>query len=182
MRAASSDGPLLVSIRITVTPGHPQFYHPSSRKDSNFLLPLRHPSPSSIHLAAVHRFFHSISLSSFFPLFLLLPLFLFSLSFFFLFSFSSNVSPGETQSVSHRGLLGFPRWRKEGRRKLAGCLPRLPCLRQGNRLAKKERERKERRKRLVDQRETLILFLRETFDGGRSRSPLPVEIRSSADR
>lgn len=49
-------------------------------------------------------------------------------------------------------------------------------------MAERERERKERRKRLVDQRETLILFLRETFDGGRSRSPLPVEIRSSADR
>lgn len=89
MRAASSDGPLLVSIRITVTPGHPQFYHPSSRKDSNFLLPLRHPSPSSIHLVAVHRFFHSISLSSFFSPFS--PSFSFSFfsllffSFFFLF-------------------------------------------------------------------------------------------------
>lgn len=31
----------LVSIRITVTPDHPQFYHPPFRKDSNFLLPSR---------------------------------------------------------------------------------------------------------------------------------------------
>jgi len=29
----------LIPIRITVTPDHPQFYHPPSRKDSNFLLP-----------------------------------------------------------------------------------------------------------------------------------------------
>lgn len=33
--------PSLVPIRITVTPDHPQFYHPPFRKDSNFLLPPR---------------------------------------------------------------------------------------------------------------------------------------------
>lgn len=61
-----STRPLLVSIRITVTPDHPQFYHPPFRKDSNFLLPPRSflstfhpallPSSSPFHLLVV-RFF-----------------------------------------------------------------------------------------------------------------------------
>ena len=118
-----SDGPLLVSIRITVTPGHPQFYHPPSRKDSNFLLPLRQPSYPEAGLCLDDRFFCSLLSSS---------------PFFFL---SSLHRLWETQSVSHRGLLGFPpgvcvcvcvcerereseeRGTEETRRKLAGCLP-----------------------------------------------------------
>lgn len=72
----------LVSIRITVTPDHPQFYHPPSRKDSNFLLPAcgflsTSPAPRSflalplscslslsLFLPAVHFFFtvHGLNL------------------------------------------------------------------------------------------------------------------------
>lgn len=71
-----STRPLLVSIRITVTPDHPQFYHPPFRKDSNFLLPPRSflstsplgsapfhpallPSSSPFHLLVV-RFFSTV--------------------------------------------------------------------------------------------------------------------------
>lgn len=46
--------PSLVSIRITVTPDHPQFYHPPSRKDSNFLLPSRSFLSTSAGTALSH--------------------------------------------------------------------------------------------------------------------------------
>lgn len=125
-------------------------------------------TPPSSSPSSIHRFFHSISFFSFFFLFF----FFLSLFFFFFFFLSLPTSLPERLNlcliVDYWDFLGGGR--KEGRRKLAGCLPRLPCLRQGNWLGERKRERKERRKRLVDQRETLILFLRETFDGG-GRSP-----------
>lgn len=72
--------------------------------------------------------------------------------------------------MSHRGLLGFPRRRKEGREEEVGWLLASTPVSAPRESVRREKERKERRKRLVDQRETLILFLRETFDGG-GRSP-----------
>lgn len=152
MRAASSDGPLLVSIRITVTPGHPQFYHPSSRKDSNFLLPLRHPSPSSIHLAAVHHsFFHSISLSSFFPPFPPSSSFsFFSLLFFSFFFLFQRLSRRDSICVSS-WIIGISSM-EEGREEEVGWLLASTPVSAPRESVDREREKKGERDWLTSAR------------------------------
>lgn len=56
---------LLVSIRITVTPDHPQFYHPPFWKDSNFLLRSRSflsISPPPLILCTLFSTVHELNL------------------------------------------------------------------------------------------------------------------------
>lgn len=108
---ARTTRPLLVPIRITVTPDHPQFYHPPFRKDSNFLLPPR--SFLSISLTLPSRSLPSWPSAA---ANVVAP------------SYSSSPisSPRRalfsdrpwTQSVSHRGLLGF-REDEEGKETVA---------------------------------------------------------------
>lgn len=64
---ARTTRPLLVSIRITVTPDHPQFYHPPFRKDSNFLLPSCSFLSTSLALSGLSSTFSHFALFSLGP-------------------------------------------------------------------------------------------------------------------